>query len=215
MRQSSPVNPARMRPAGLKKYRQLGQPADAQRVRTMLLNRRGSAMETQNRVAYYDVADHLMLLAPGQRPAAADSTSLAAVANSASDYAPFACATLRYFYPQLSCGTANNGFNSNGNAAARQLAATPQVGKLNIALRAYPNPATETVTVQVSGASAPTNAVLELQEVTTGRIASRHALHEESTVTVPVGRLAAGVYVGRLMGEAGQVLSTCKIVVIH
>ena len=198
----------------MEKYRQLGQPADAQRVRTALLNRHGSVAEVQNRVAYYDVADHLMLLAPGQRPAAADSTSLVAVANSASDYAPFACSTLRYFYPQLGCGAATGGLTGSSGAAARQLAATPKAGKLAATLRAYPNPATETVTVQVSDLTHAATR-FELVEMSTGRVVLTRTDVANGPQEVRVGSLAPGVYVGRLLGEAGQVLGTTKIVIIH
>lgn len=183
--------------------------SDAQRVRNALLAQWGSNPEVAHRVAYFNLAERLGQLGTGELPVPADSTLLVDLANASTAYAPVACATLRYYYPEISCGDES----TSASTAARPAAASPivhQVGK--VGLRAYPNPATETVTLIVSG-PVSVEARLELVALATGRVV-RTLPADTAGGPMTVSGLAAGVYAGRLV-QAEQVLGTCKVVIIH
>ena len=195
-------------------YRRQGQAAAAQRVRAHLLRFAGTDAQVRRRVDYFDVAGRLRTLAPGQRPTPADSAVLVAVAGSATGIAPVACATLRYFYPQLSCGTVAGSQPGQARAAAK-LAATASRLRPAVQVVAAPNPATETVRVEATGLAELTGNHLELVEMATGRVVLRQPFAAEMAgVSITVRGLASGVYAGRLLhGEV--LLGTCKIVVLH
>ena len=194
-------------------YRQLGQDADAQRVLQYLSSHSGTNPEVAQRLIYFDLAGRLRRLAPGSRPSPADSTQLGVLAGTSTAYAPVACATLRFYYPSLSCG--GNTAGAAGNAARAALtSANPGLTKARLNLRAYPNPAATELTVSADG-TVPDGAHFELAEVSTGRVVPEQAaVLLEGGLKLTVGELAPGVYVGRLLHK-GQLLGTCKVVVVR
>ena len=139
-----------------------------------------------------------------------DSAALAAVAGAAADFAPVACATLRYFYPACACGSKAAG----GIAAAQRtltVAAAPPLRPAPV--RTYPNPAHETVSVEAAGLPQPATRC-QLVAAATGQVVLTQAL-SGGRATLAVAALAPGLYLGRLLDAAGQTVGTCKIVVIH
>jgi len=212
------LNPAafeRLSLALLHAYRAADHPADVQRVRTALLAWRGSSPDLQQRVAYFDVTGHLGQLAPGQRPTPADSATLAAVAGSTAGFAPVACATLRYYYPQVACAAPPLLPRPAARPAGSSMLATarPAAAK-TIQLRALPNPASETVRLEVTGA-VPGDSRVELLELATGRSVLSQALPADGrALLLDVRPLAPGVYAARLLGGP-QLLGTTKVVVVR
>ena len=193
----------------MERYRRLGQATDAQRVRDELLRQRGGNKEMGYRVAYFDVAGRLATLHPGARPAVADSAALADVAGSPADFAPVACATLRYFYPSLTCRTDTG----NGNAAARPAAVRPGPAPVRPAtVRAYPNPAHDQIALEMAGLQAVR---LVLIATATGQVVAQQAVAGQQHPVVSVAGLAPGIYRGQLVSATGQTVGACKIVVIH
>ena len=155
-------------------------------------------------------------LAPGARPGRTDSTRLRALAAARTDFAPVACATLRYFYPACACAaaTAAPANARSGSGSGQRPAGTRVAGKAPaVQLQAYPNPARDRLTIKVLGAC-PAGVHLELLEVGTGRVVQRVAL-AHAAAELAVAELAAGVYAGRAVSAEGRVLGTCKAVVIH
>ena len=197
----------------MERYRRLGQTADANRVRNTLMTNRGTDAEIKQRVAYYDVAAHLLTLHPGQRPSSADSTALVTVAGSSSGFAPVACATLRYYYPKSSCKGSSS---SNNNAVPRAAVRKSPAGRVAaIKLQAYPTPSRDQVTIEWGPTPGTAPARLEVRDVATGRLVRSQAVADAATVRLSVAELAPGLYVSRLLDAAGQVLGTGKVVVIR
>jgi len=209
--QPNPAAFERLSLALLHAYRAAGQPADVQRVRAALLHWRGGNPDLQQRVAYFDVTGRLGQLAPGQRPAPADSTTLVTVAGSGTSFAPVACSTLRYYYPQLQCGVTPLLPKA---ARAQTLAATRPQQLQALHLRALPNPANETVRLEVSE-PAPADSHLELLELATGRVVltTTMPLHERA-LQLDVRTLPPGVYAARLL-TGSQLKATTKLVIVR
>ncbi len=80
-------------------------------------------------------------------------------------------------------------------------------------VRAYPNPAHETVTIDAADLTLPA-ARCQLVATVTGQVVLVQDLHG-GRATLAVAGLAPGVYLGRLLSITGQTVGTCKIVVIH
>ena len=80
-------------------------------------------------------------------------------------------------------------------------------------LQAYPNPSHDRLTVKLTG-PCPAHTRVELLELSTGRVLLTVAV-ANATAELRVAELAAGVYAGRAISPEGQVLGTCKAVVIH
>lgn len=193
-------------------YRRNGDDTGAQRVRQDLGSKRGTIPDIAHRLVYFDLAIRLRQLGIGTLPSPADSTLLVDLANAGPAYAPVACATLRYYYPQLQCGNTGTSGPPQARPAERGIASDATASKLII--RAYPNPATEVVTIATNG-TVPVDATFELVSVTTGRVVSRQAATSVgSEFAVPVTGLAPGVYAGRLL-QGAQLLGTCKVVVVR
>ncbi|GAA3986420.1 hypothetical protein [Hymenobacter antarcticus] len=195
----------------MEKYRHLGRETDVNRVRQNLLSQRSQNVEVQRRVSCFDVMGRSVRLVPGATPTTADSTALVEVAGSSSGFAPVACEILRYFYPRTLCGISV----VSGKPVQRD-ARTPEAGERAVStqIRAYPNPGSDKVTIQVTGSRDGTS-VFQLVELRTGHIVLTQALVDERMPIISVEKMAPGVYVGRLVGEAGHLLCTCKIVVVH
>ena len=195
-------------------YRRTGNDSAAQRVRGALGILRGDSEEISTRLAYFDLAGRLQKLGAGNRPDAADSTQLVDLANAGTAYATVACASLRYYYPQLTCDGKDGTAQPQARAARPGTPTTVTPSTAKPSLRAYPNPASETLTVTATG-PVPAEATFELLALGSGRVVLRQpAGHAVAGLTVPVAGLAPGVYAGRLALN-GQLLSTCKIVVVH
>ncbi len=191
-------------------YRQQGQDADAQRVRKNLLNNRGQIAEIKYRVRYYDVLDNLDTLAVGNMPATTDSTDLVTVAQSGTDFASVACATLQYFYPGCACSGGNS---TSAPIKARPAGSQAPARQTPVRLQAYPTPSRDRLTVQAIGLSTATR--FQLVELGSGREVRSAALAGTASAELNVADLAPGVYAGRALDAAGRVLGTCKVVVIH
>jgi hypothetical protein len=192
-------------------FRRTGQDAAAQDSRAQLIGYLGQEDEVSRRVAYFDVVGRLHQ-APGQRPSVVDSTTLGTIAASASDYAPMACATLSYYYPTTTCtGGSSRGVSSNRLASSTSHSPMRQI----LRLLSYPNPAHEVVEVElVGGGALPTTANFQLVELATGRVMQTQSISSSGRLVLDVRHLAAGVYAGRLL-QGTELLSTCKLVVIH
>ena len=197
----------------MERYRRLGQPVDARRVRDNLVFQHGTDRQMADRVAYFDLAGNLAQLAPGARPGRADSTRLRALAAARTDFAPVACATLRYFYPTCECQTSVASPTQNRSSQALATAKLIANSLRPAQVQAYPNPAHDRLTVKLTG-PCPAHTRVELLELSTGRVLLTVAV-ANATAELRVAELAAGVYAGRAISPEGQVLGTCKAVVIH
>jgi hypothetical protein len=152
-------------------------------------------------MVYFDVVGRLHV---------ADSTALGAIAASASDYAPMACATLSYYCPTATC----TGGSSRG-VSSRVASSTHSKMWPALRLLSYPNPAHDVVEVEVAGSGLlPTMASFQLVELATGRVMQTQSISSSGRLALDVRHLAAGVYAGRLL-QGAELLSTCKLVVIH
>ena len=199
----------------MERYRRLGQDGDAQRVHNNLMAQHGADENIANRALYFAVAGHLTGLMPGARPLPADSAALATVAASKADFAPVACATLRYFYPSCSCQDATGNANGmNRPAAAKRAAALhPAVAALRPAtVRAYPNPAHDQITLDLAGLPI---VGLRLVAAATGQVVLTQAIAAKERPVISLLGLAPGVYQGQLVSANGQTIGACKVVVIH
>jgi len=204
----------------LETYRRLGQPADAQRVQADLWRWRSSSPDVQQRLGYLDVSERLRRLGAGQLPSAADSTMLADIAASKASCAPVACTTLRYYYPRLACDTKNGKKEMSQSSSSSQLPMHSRLGNALpsgrvMQLFANPNPATETVSIQITGLIPQGECRLELIEIATGQL--MHTLNSPISterIEMDVRRLPLGVYALRLQ-QGGLLLGTCKLVVLH
>lgn len=197
----------------LETYRRLNQPADVQRLRTDLLTWRGSNPALRQRIAYFDVSEQLRLLLPGQRPTPADSTTLATIAASATDYAPVACATLRYFYPGVACSAATLPPPPPARPTLATSTGVMRAEKLHLSVA--PNPAHEQVQLTLN-VPCPSTARLELVTVGSGQLAYTQAVPAaQRSLELNVAALPPGVYAARLVGPDGQPLATAKLVIVR
>ena len=200
-------------------YRQQGDEAQAEQTRDELLNHLGGESDISNRVAYFDVAGHLRELAE-LVPDAADVAALQDISSSGTSFAPVACATLRYFFPDYHCENqpmAGRATQPNGAASAQRRVAAAKAaanGRLAGQLVASPNPASETVRVSFT-ASKPlaTPATFQLVAVATGRVLLNQKMPASGQLEVYLAGVPAGVYLGRVLGESQA--ASCKIVVVH
>ena len=176
----------------------------------------GQIPGVQYRVAYFDVAEALTGLAPGQEPDADAVAQLQAISASGTSFAPVACTALRYFLPEWTCGEGKvGGFTQARAGATGPNTATP--ARATVQVTAFPNPAHESARVEIravgKGAAVPATAVFELVQVATGRVVASQPVTGE-TLTLSLSSVPSGVYVGRLVADQ-RPLATCKLVVIH
>ncbi len=201
----------------MEQFRRQGAASRVQDVRAALLQQLGQSPDVKNRVAYFDVAEGLTALAPGQEPNDAAVEQLRAISASGTSFAPVACATLRYFYPELGCGegsvSAPGQARAGGAARPSQRSQRPAAA---VQLLAFPNPAHDLARVDIRtvGIEAlPASTVFELVQVVTGRVVLTQPA-TGATLTVSLAGVPAGVYVGRVVADQ-RALATCKLVVIH
>ncbi len=197
----------------LERYRRLGQPADAQRVRKHLLTQRPGDVGIGQRVSYFDVSGRVQQLLPSSKPTAADSAALGQAAGGTSGFAPVACALLRYYYPELGCQSAGASVTRPVVIGTNQRSASHNEATTRLPLVMFPNPAYTELTVQLGAAMANAGRI-ELTDLT-GRVALRQPVVNGAAPVLRVAGLPAGVYIGRVLDAEGRVLGTTRIAVAH
>lgn len=187
-------------------FRRRQQEAAAQVVRQLLLVHSPTDRDVANHVRYFDVLGHLAQLAPGARPAPADSLLLVTAARTDAAYANAACALLGRYYPHLACAA--------GAGLTRPVAPRPAALPAGSLQTPHPNPASDVAEFRYTAHS--TSAVLSVRDLKTGKEVLSKPLPgaTDGTVTVSVASLPAGFYSCALLVE-GRPVATKKLVVVR
>ena len=196
-------------------YREQQNEDQATQVARELLTQLDKDPDIQARVAYFEVAGHLQTMAGGL-PDDADVEQLNKIIGSGTSFAPVACATLRYYFPDRDCEYQTGGIAVQAARSARGHAPTRKTGN-GLRLFAAPNPAQENLLIsfQQTGKILPLNgARFQLVALNSGQVMLTLPLPTNGQLTVDVRQVPAGIYVGRVTGEA-NVSASCKIVVVH
>ena len=195
-------------------YREQQQEDQAAEVATELLTQLGDDPDIANRVSYFEVAGRLAALT-GTLPDADDIERLTSISSSGTSFAPVACATLRYYFPNQSCETKSAGIaTQNRRVSANALLARHQA-PTGVRVQATPNPAQQLVQISVTTADKPLASVpgsFQLVALTTGNVVLSQPLPASGELELNLTAVPAGIYVGRV---AGEVNAACKIVVVH
>jgi hypothetical protein len=202
----------------MEQYRQLEDEATALAIKNDLLAQLGNDPDIVHRVAYFEVAGRLAELT-GALPDSADVQQLMSISSSGTSFAPVACATLHYYFPDYTCENQPKSGRPIVTPQAPSALARPAAttSKLAGQLLEVPNPAHESVRFNfisaARGATAPTASV-QLVSVSSGRVLLEQPLPLSGTLDLNVVSIPAGVYMARVAGN-GQLGATCKIVVVH
>ncbi|WP_460503805.1 T9SS type A sorting domain-containing protein, partial [Hymenobacter agri] len=162
------------------------------------------------RLAYFDVVGRLTdaRLGPGQTPAPADSAALRQLSLGNSAEAEGATGWLQYYYPQLSVPRLRPLRSSDTPVVA--------AGTATRALRIYPNPATNQVSLIYASKTGET-AEVYFFDLMTGKTLHRVSLSPteaagEQQAPVSLSDLPAGTYGCRIL-VGGQPRATQRLVI--